>query len=262
MALSIETRQRVQALWDDLAAFGAAGVEEALQHALAELADLLDAQQAYWLGTVRLATEKPDPVAGWRPRAIRYLRPGREAVYLAQRRGIESGYPDSSLPVRLRDAGRFRVLIHHEIAQPEWYDSELYRAHYEPMGLQDMIQVATPEGPDVESWLAFDRIRNPRRAHFGEADRELLDYAVRPLKWFHQQILLHRGIVLATEPLKPSERRVLSSLQSDKTEREIAAELGLTPATVHTYATRIFRKFNVKGRAGLNALWLGRMPAE
>ncbi len=67
--------------------------------------------------------------------------------------------------------------------------------------------------------------------------------------------------MLANEPLKQSERRVLNSLLTQKTEQEIAKEHGLTQATIHTYCTRIYRKFNVRGRSGLTALWLGEIPS-
>lgn len=74
---------------------------------------------------------------------------------------------------------------------------------------------------------------------------------------FHRRLLLHRGIGLADAPITAAERRVLDLLLSDRTEQDIAADLRLAPSTVHTYATRIYRKFNVRGRAGLVASWLG-----
>ncbi len=69
---------------------------------------------------------------------------------------------------------------------------------------------------------------------------------------------MHHGLLLADRPLTAAERRVLNGLLGHAIERGIAEELGLTTATVHTYATRIYRKFNVQGRTGLAALWLGR----
>jgi DNA-binding CsgD family transcriptional regulator len=54
------------------------------------------------------------------------------------------------------------------------------------------------------------------------------------------------------------ERRIVSLLLTDRAEKEIAAELGQKPATTHKYITGILRKFGVRGRTGLMALWLGR----
>lgn len=257
-------KRRIHELWNSLTEFGAARIEAGLEYALKELSLLLDAQQAYWLCGVKLAgPEQRDPLFGWRPRAIRYLHPASEfdAVYSAQRRRIDRGDAGSDIVAKVREAGQFRVIIDHEITPDDWFRSDLYQNHYGPLGIQDVILVATPLGPDVESWFAFERIRHPK-PFFEETDRELLDYAVRPLRWFHRLLLLHRGLLLTTEPLKPSERRLLNWLHTEKSEREIAEELGLSPATVHTYATRIYRKFNVKGRTGLAALWLGQMPQQ
>lgn len=251
---------RVHKLWDELAAFGAFRTEGALEHVLAGLADLLDAQQAYWLGTVRMVHIGPnDPVKGWRPRGIHYLHSADkfETLYHDQRRRIEAGKANPSIAPKVRDAGRFRVLIQHEIVPGGWLGSELHDRVYAPFGIQDIILVATPLGPDVESWFVFERIQHPDPC-FGQDERTLLDFAVRPLHWLHHRIMLQRGIILADKPLTPSERRMLSELLTDKSEREIAETLELTPTTVHTYSKRIIRKFNVRGRAGLMALWLGQ----
>jgi PAS domain S-box-containing protein len=60
--------------------------------------------------------------------------------------------------------------------------------------------------------------------------------------------------------LAPNERRVLELLLTEATEKQIAEKLGLAPSTVHSYVTGIFRKFNVRGRAGLMSLWLSQRP--
>jgi DNA-binding CsgD family transcriptional regulator len=111
-------------------------------------------------------------------------------------------------------------------------------------------------GADIESWLGFERMGDQPR--FTQTDRRLLEYASRPLKWFHRPICLSHGFTLAKSPLTPTERRLLNQLPGKETEGTIAQELGLSPTTVHTYATRIYRNFNVQGRTGLTALWLGR----
>jgi len=243
--------------------FGASRNEYALDHVLSVLADLLDAQQAYWLGAVRQAEAgRSDPASGWRPHSIRYLRssPDFDALYREQRRQINSGRVSPCIAPKVRDAGQFRVLIQHELYPGEWLGSSQHDASYAPLGIQDVIFVAMPLGDDVESWFAFERIQHAEPC-FGERERRLLDYAVRPLKWLHRHINLHHGVMLADTPLSHSERRVLNGLLTEKTEQEIADEQGLAPSTVHTYCKRICRKFNVRGRAGLTALWLGQMSA-
>ena len=54
------------------------------------------------------------------------------------------------------------------------------------------------------------------------------------------------------------ERRLLALLLTDRSEKLIAADLGVTPSTVHTYVRGVLRKFGVSGRNGLISLWLGR----
>jgi PAS domain S-box-containing protein len=56
--------------------------------------------------------------------------------------------------------------------------------------------------------------------------------------------------------LAPYERKVLELLLTEATEKQIAEKLGLAASTTHSYITGIFRKYGVRGRAGLMSLWL------
>jgi PAS domain S-box-containing protein len=56
--------------------------------------------------------------------------------------------------------------------------------------------------------------------------------------------------------LAPYERKVLELLLTELTEKQIADRLGLAASTTHSYITGIFRKYGVRGRAGLMSLWL------
>lgn len=71
-----------------------------------------------------------------------------------------------------------------------------------------------------------------------------------------QQHRLHRGLTHATSPLAPYELRVLDLLLTGASEKQIADRLGLAVTTTHSYVTGIFRKFGVRGRAGLMSLWI------
>jgi len=258
--LNEASRQHIHEIWDRLSEFGAQHIDEALEYVLRELVALIGAQHGYWLGSVRLSEgDESDPANGWRARAVWYLdsTPEREARYKQLSRRLDNGEANPSIVANVREAGRFRVNIRSEYIPPEWYESEFYKKFYGKSGIQDVAYVATPLAPDAESWFCFERIGSPGIRYDNEA-RVLLDYAVRPMRWFHRQLLLHRGVLIADEPFTPSERRVLNALLTDKTEQQIAEELGLTPTTVHTYSTRICRKFNVRRRAGLTALWLGQ----
>lgn len=67
-------------------------------------------------------------------------------------------------------------------------------------------------------------------------------------------------VAASVSALASHERKVLQLLLTDATEKQIAAQLGLAVSTTHSYITGIFRKFGVRGRAGLMSLWL--VPAQ
>jgi len=85
-----------------------------------------------------------------------------------------------------------------------------------------------------------------------------VEYTMRGLKWFHRELLLANGLLIAEKSLSPSERRIVRLMLTDRTEKEIAIELGQSPKTTHKYITEILRKFGVQGRTGLMARWLNR----
>jgi PAS domain S-box-containing protein len=61
--------------------------------------------------------------------------------------------------------------------------------------------------------------------------------------------------------LAPHERKVLELLLTEATEKQIAERLGLAVSTTHSYITGIFRKYGVRGRAGLMSLWLRQLSS-
>jgi DNA-binding CsgD family transcriptional regulator len=91
-----------------------------------------------------------------------------------------------------------------------------------------------------------------------EEQRDLAFCAMRGLTWFHRQVMIAHGLVAAGKPLSPTERRMLALLLTDRSEKLIAAELAVTPATLHTYVRAVLQKLGARGRAGLISLWLGK----
>lgn len=61
--------------------------------------------------------------------------------------------------------------------------------------------------------------------------------------------------------LAPYERKVVELLLTEATEKQIAERLGLAASTTHSYITGIFRKYGVRGRAGLMSLWLKHLSS-
>ena len=251
---------RIQPLWDELADFGAHDTEAALLHTLGATSALIDAQQAFWAGAVRLVTEG-DPLGGWRLRALRRLHESdqdRQVLKQAQqyhdRRIVD---PITAAQVRL--AGTWRAHLLREIAPPDFDKTAAYDVLYRSRDIHDAIFTGFPVNADAESIFGWYRIGGPREP-FTTGDRDVVSAVLRPLRWFHRQVMLGHGLLVAEAPLTVVERRLVSCLLTEWSEKEIAGELSLTPATTHGYITALFRKFGVSGRPGLTALWLGRGP--
>lgn len=259
MTTAKSVQDRTHSLWDELADFQAAQAEESLHHLMRGLCRLVDAQTANWIGAVRMASNIPhDPVKGWRPRTIIHLDPYPQlhVAVQEQTKQLEAGEVDLTTVRNVATAGTFRANRLADLAPPEWFESAYYRKYYLGMGRVDAIWAGVPVNEDAETY--FGIFRDTQHAPFTPEERDTLAYALRGLKWFHRQQMLSRGLLVASSPLTLVERQVLSSLLNGKTEKEIAAIQGQSPHTTHEYVTAIYRKFGVKNRASLMALWLGK----
>lgn len=67
---------------------------------------------------------------------------------------------------------------------------------------------------------------------------------------------LSRGPVTAKGAMPAHHRKVLLALLDGLSEKQVAAELGLSINTAHQYVTALYRRFNVRNRASLMGLWL------
>ena len=247
----------IHALWDEVADFGAHETDAALAHLLRTLSDLTGPQNAFWLGAVRLGTN-PDLRQGWRIRGIRRLveTPEDEQVYKVSRRRLDHGTSDEVTRAQVREAGVLRARLLRELAPSGFAATADHDVLYRARNIHDAIFVACPLNEDAESYYGWYRIGDAGGT-FTPADRDLLAYALRALKWFHRRVMLHHGLLIAKAPLRPVERRLLSFLLTERLEKEIARDLDLTLATTHTYITDLFRKVRRQRAAGLTALWLG-----
>ncbi len=245
-------------LWDELADFDVGRSEEALTHLMGGLCALTGAWNITWIGAVRLDTFFPDdPAKGWRPRVMRHLHSSPldvAAQELADK--LELGNIDETTVRNLEGAGVFRANRLRDLVGPEWFESPYYRIYFQGVGTEDAVWVASPVNGDTESW--FGILRGPDQPPFTEAERDEIAYVLRSLKWFHRQQLLSHGLLVAVTPLTPAERRVLHLLLTGISEKLIAEQLERSYHTTHQWVTSIYRKFDVKNRAALMALWLGQ----
>lgn len=256
-----QLQDRIHDLWDALADFDAASMEEARAHLLTGICALIGAQNAVWIGAVRLGEPQPeDPVKGWRPRAIRQLRPTEVIQEKAREQAdmLEAGEVDVTTFRNVALAGQYRVNRLVELAPEGWFESDYYRVFYLGAGYRDAIWAGIPLNEDAETYFGF--YRNVDHPPFDTSDRDVVAYALRGLRWFYRLQMLGEGLSVASAPLTPTERRILQGLLQGLTEKQIAAAMEQSPHTTHDHVKRIFRKYGVSSRNALMALWLGRTP--
>jgi DNA-binding CsgD family transcriptional regulator len=249
---------RIGALWDELADANAAQTNEALNRLMRGLCELVGAQNATWIGAVRMDDALPaDPVRGWRPRLIRHLYPNQpfDAAAREQARDLETGYVDVSTVRNVSFAGRFRTHLLAELVPASWFEGDYYRVYYAGLNHHDAIWAGVPISEDAESY--FGLYRGAGQERFTGADRDAVGHALRALRWFLRQHMLGEGLLVAAAPLTPVERAVLQGLLTGVPEKQIAQRLGRSYHTTHEYVIRIFRKYGVTNRTTLMALWLG-----
>ncbi len=250
-------RDRIHDLWDDIGSFEASQTQVALLFLLQSVAEIVDAQNEYWFGAVNVVESDADPLKGWRPRCIQYLRPLPEDSSFTKNRirSIDQGAVDEATVAHARLAGSYRACRLRDLVSDDWFKSDTYKGYLD-RGVHDSLVVGVPVSPQSEGYYGFLRMRPDDP--FTEGQRDIALYAMRGLTWFHRDVLLSHGLLVARSPLTPIERKVLALLLTDQSEKVIASLLGVATSSLHTYVRDVLRKFGVSGRKGLTALWLGR----
>lgn len=142
--------------------------------------------------------------------------------------------------------------------RPDWFEEEFYKTFHGSRGFHDQCFVIFPLHADYESLFSFQRVGEKK--DFTAEEEAIATYALRGIKWFHRQLALSHGLLIAEAPLSPTLHRVTQLLLTERSEKLIAEEIGKSVPTTHKYITEIFRKFGVNSRAGLMAVWLGQKP--
>lgn len=256
--LSADKIKAVHQLWDKLSDYPASESHAAVYYLLDILGGLLDSSRFFWMAAVQVEeSEFGDPAMGWRPFRVMMQQDGVQSILSKPKDFSKYMSPqnvsESSIK-HVKQAGEFRSTLLCDHVSPAYFTSERYQTEYTGFGQQDSIFIVTPITKDVEIYLCFYRAMN--KEMFSKSDLELASYALRALKWFHRQVLLSFGMVIAGEPLTETQRKVLTLLLTKKKEQEIADTLGQKKSTTHEHVTQIYRKFNVSSRAALMAIWL------
>jgi DNA-binding CsgD family transcriptional regulator len=253
------TRDDIHVLWDELADFEVRQTDTALRHLKERLGRMVGAWNATWGGAIRLDTGAAgeDPLQGWRVAVTRVLHPLEPHVEEGPFRELQERWNsrdvDPSFLLPMRNVGEFRTYALRRDLPAAWFTSPFYHAFFGAFGTADAAWVGFPINDGAESHVGFYS-----HSAFTDRDIALLAYALRGIKWFHRQVMLTSGPLIARAPLTPTERRVLKLLLTKASEKTIAEQLGLAVSTTHQHVVSLFRKFAVRSRAELMSLWLSR----
>jgi DNA-binding CsgD family transcriptional regulator len=133
----------------------------------------------------------------------------------------------------------------------------LYADYYRRIGIDHVLAMPVYQG---QGWLV-SWVLNRRGRDFSDGDAALLDQVRLPLSRFFQQTdwltrlapvtarpAATRPLLSAAAPLTAREREVLEWVAAGKTDRDIAAIVGISPRTVHKHLQHAYAKLGVETR--------------
>lgn len=261
--MSNTVREHIHRIWDRLADFPEPLLgTDGLRYLLESISELIDADHGYWLSCFLLGhlDADKDPMLGWRPGPMFFYKemPDDKSVVKNNMEKFEAGeYPvDESTRNHVRQAGCFRATLMRDHVSAEFFNGPHYRHYYQRCNITDTLFVAAPVNTDTEVYFCFNRVGSEQP--FGKAELDVDAETLRSLGWFHKKVLLGHGLLIARQPLTPTEKKVMHHLLTGLAEKQIAEKLDQKADTTHKHVGSIYRKFNVRSRAALTALWLGQ----
>jgi DNA-binding CsgD family transcriptional regulator len=138
-----------------------------------------------------------------------------------------------------------------------WYRSRSFDYHRQSHSGRQLASFCWTGGAAA---IAIVLVRAVGEPEFAPRQQRLLDF-------FHAELgpLIGRALVSATEPtlerLAPRLRQTLACLLEGDSEKQVAARLGLSHATVHQYVTALYRHYKVQSRGQLLACVMRRIAA-
>lgn len=255
--------QALARLWRALDAYPPSRPDEALHRCFSELASLLGASNVFWVGAVR-DEAGDDPSRGWRPRAYFFWQARAPHVLALTDEivaRIAQGEPDVMTAALVAGAGELRAHLRSEIvSDEEWERSWLYSRILKPANVSDRLVGAHPLDAYHESYIGADRGSGEPR--FKARERDLLYLFLAGSRRLHDMLMMGNGLFVRGVVFTAREREMLRLLLTDLSEKEIAAELGLTWRSAHQLVGAVLRKAGVSGRLGLIARWLHPLAAD
>jgi len=256
MKIKLTDLDRVHDLWDQLADYKVSDFERSRRYFLESLCKLLGSENALWIGAVRMNHSAGDTLNGWRVASIhkRVSQESTQPLMTTKLKAIQDGSADIITIHRVAMAGTFRVHRLVDIAPEGWFESDYYRKFYLGAGVGDSLWAGIPLNEDAELYIGVNR--GLEQHPFSEEDVDTLSFTLKGLKWFHRLQMLGEGLGIVSQPLTPTERKVLEGLLRGLSEKRVAAEYGQSQHTVHGHIKSIYKKYGVTSRSALMALWL------
>jgi DNA-binding CsgD family transcriptional regulator len=138
------------------------------------------------------------------------------------------------------------------VAKSEWEGSTFVNEYTRPVGLDHFAGSIRTLGKFRGEGIGLMRERTDRP--FSQHDRDVLEV------YMHEA---PRFFASTPSSLPPRLRRVLEALSTGASEKQIAAQLGLSPHTVHQYVKGLFRRYRVHSRMELvEAIHAGRLADQ
>lgn len=122
---------------------------------------------------------------------------------------------------------------------------------FTPPGVVNRLVAVVPIGRCAQMVLAFNRLRGHKQ--FTDRDGATLVRALALIARVARDATLCRGV---DAPLSPRERETLRHLLGGASEKQMAADMGITPASLHQLVVKVYRKLRVSSRSELMALFL------
>lgn len=135
-----------------------------------------------------------------------------------------------------------------------WYGSDHVQDFRRSARVDSFIYSTWAPGGDHAESLSFHRAWGERS--FNERERRIVEIFHRECAFLHEPPTTVDPNFL--RGLAPRLRDTLCGLARGKSEKQLAADLGISPHTVHDYVKSLHRHFGVQSRSELLALCLSR----
>lgn len=224
-----------------------------------DLCGLINADDAFAVIAARTHDNpkcSPDPLDGWRVVEAIIYRSNEKGRAIARRWSKTYEAYASDIPTRelTRRAGAHRAcLLGDLLGETPWGEHTAYEQIMSELGVHDRLVGAHTVSPARELYIGLDRMEGTPR--FSARERDMLLVIMEGLGFVARRLLSTFGWMPDQEPLTPRERDMLHHLLDGLSEKEAAAEMGITAASGHQYVVSIYRKLGVNSRAQLLGLW-------